>query len=157
MVIPWCPGDNFLANLTIPGGFSTRWLRFWGLFWCTSTSGCSGDNFVANHSWFWLYLGVFRRAEHSFEDYYGAPRLVDPQEKISSQVCSEVLTVPGGFSTRWARFWGIFRWTVTHWCPGNNFFANLSVPGRFFDPVITFSRTISVYLDTFMPRRRFRR
>ena len=31
----------------------------------------------------------------------------------------------------------------------------LTVPGGFFDLLSTFLRTISVYLDTLMPRRRF--
>ena len=44
-------------------------------------------------------MGVFRRAEHVFEDYFGATRHVDDQETISSLilVCSVVLTVPDSF------------------------------------------------------------
>ena len=33
--------------------------------------------------------------------------------------------------------------------------ANLSIPGRFFEPLSTFLRIILVYNDTLMPRRRF--
>ena len=46
-----------------------------------------------------MYQVVFKPAEYAFEDYFGAPRHVDAQETISSQiiVCNAVLTVPGGF------------------------------------------------------------
>ena len=43
----WCPWDNFLANLIVPGGFSTRWVRSWRLFRYTATPW---GNIVANHS-----------------------------------------------------------------------------------------------------------
>ena len=58
---------------------------------------------------------------------------VQAQETISSQniVLSAVLTVLGGFSTRWLHFWGMFRWKAKRWCPGNNSLANLSVSGGF--------------------------
>ena len=84
-------------------------------------------------SGFWVYLEVFRPAEYVFEDYFGAPRHIDAHETISSKIiiCSAVLTVSGGFSTCWARFWGMFRWIATRWCSGDDLLANLNVPGGF--------------------------
>ena len=84
----------------------------------------------------WVYLGVFRPAEHVFENYFGVPRHAKTQEMISTLfvVWIAILTVPGGFLTRRVRFWGMFRWKAKRWCPGNNFLANLRVPGRFFRP-----------------------
>ena len=77
--------------------------------------------------------GIFRSAEYVFEDYFGVPRHVDAQKAISSPiiVSSANLSIPGGFSTRWVRFWGLFRCTSTRWCSGGDFVANHSLYRKF--------------------------
>ena len=72
--------------------------------------------------------------------YLSGRRDADTQETISSQIiaCSAVLTVTGGFPTRWARSWRIFRCTASWWCPGDNFLANLRVPGVFWTRWVRF-------------------
>ena len=49
-----------------------------------------------------MYQKVFRSIGYVFGDDYGMPQQVDAQEKILMEiiVCSSILTVPGGFSTR---------------------------------------------------------
>ena len=107
----------------------------------------------------WVYLRVFRPAGHVFENYFGVLRHPDAPQTISSPtfVCSANLTVPRGFFYLLITFLMTVSVDKDRWCPGDNVLANLSVPGGFLDLLNTFLRTISVYLDTLMPRRRFRR
>ena len=125
--------QNLLCSLAfnVPGVFDPL-NTLLGLFRCASTCWCSGEDSVANPSLqigFECNWGGFRHAEYVFADYFGVPRHVDAQEKIPSQilVCSSVLNVSGGFSTRWVSFSGLFLCTSASWCQGDDFVANHSL------------------------------
>ena len=101
----------------VPWDFSIRWTRFWRLFWCTTKPSCPEDDFLANHSMNCTFddtWGVFRLAEHVFDDYFGVRRNPHTQEMISSQIiaCSGHFRLLEGFrpteGCKKSKFWIIF-------------------------------------------------
>ena len=95
---------------------------------------------------------VFRPVKYLFGDCLGRPRPANDQQKILTEiiVCGSGLTVSGVFSTRWARFWGLFRCTSKRWCPGDYSSSIiacssvLTVPGVFRSNEFVFGDLIGV-------------